>query len=211
MTTRYRPAAGPASALAAIAVLAAGLALAGCGGAKPGPQAAKPGAQATAPGAPAASAAPPPLFSTGGPPAPADRNLAGLHACALVPAATVATAIGQLEEPPHESSDGLTCFYNTRQDSESAGPSYILSIVTRSMYEVEKSVTDGEAQARLVQVVPIRGIGDEGYSTANSKGGPVYNAMVAKGGAAAGIMVDSVFPASEQGAQRMLAVAVAGL
>jgi hypothetical protein len=204
MTTRYRPAAGPASPLAAIAVLAAGLALAGCGGAKPGAQAAKPGA-------PAASATPPPLFSTGGPPAPADRNLASLHACALVPAATVAAAIGQLEEPPHESSDGLTCFYNTRQDSESAGPSYILSIMTRSMYEVEKSVTDGEAQARLVQVVPIRGIGDEGYSTANSKGGPVYNAMVAKGGAAAGIMVDSVFPASERGAQRMLAVAVAGL
>ena len=74
-----------------------------------------------------------------------------------------------------------------------------------------KSLADGEAEAKLVQLVPIRGIGDEGYSTADSKGGPDYNATVAKGGAAAAIQVNSVSPADEQQAQRLLAVVVTHL
>jgi hypothetical protein len=192
---RYRTVTMPAARLIPIAAVAAGLALAGCGGGQPVLPAATPR----------------PFLSDGGQPAPADRSLAGLHACALIPAATVTATIGQLEEPPTESPDGLTCFYNTRENSESAGPSYILNITTRSLYGVAKSLADGEAQARLVQLAPIRGIGDEGYSTANSRGGPAYDAMAAKGGAAAAIQVNSVFPAAEQQAQRLLAVAVARL
>lgn len=189
-----------------IALLAAGLALAGCGSASPAASA----VSAVAPGA-ASATVPGPPPSAGDQSAPADRSLAGLHACALIPAATVTATLGQLEEPPTESSDGLACFFNTRQNSESAGPSYILDITTRSAYEVTKSLADGEAEAKLVRLVPIRGIGDEGYSTADSKGGPGYNATVAKGGAAAAIQVNSVSPADEQQAQRLLAVVVTHL
>lgn len=194
----------------AIALLVAGLALAGCGSASPAAPAAPGAASAVAPGA-ASAAVPGPLSSAGDQAVPADRSLAGLHACALIPAATVTAALGQLEEPPTESSNGLTCFYNTRQNSESAGPSYILDITTRSAYEVTKSLADGEAEAKLVRLVPIRGIGDEGYSIADSKGGPDYNATVAKGGVAAAIQVNSVSPADEQQAQRLLAVVVTHL
>lgn len=198
---RHQPATGPHTRLIALAGLAAvGLALAACGAPPQPPAAAR-----------TSATAPVPLSSAGGQPAPADRSLAGLHACALIPAATVTATIGQLEEPPTESPDGLTCFYNTRQNSESAGPSYILDITTRSLYEVAKSLADGEAQAKVVQLVPISGIGDEGYSTADSAGEPQYHATVAKGGAAAAIQVNSVMPAAEQHAQRMLAMAVARL
>ena len=182
--------------LAAIAGLAvSGLALTGCGGARPAVPAAAPGQ----------------LSGAGGQHWPADRRLAGLHACALIPAATVAATLGQLEEPPAESSDGLTCFYNTRASSQSAGPSYILNILKRSLYEVAKSLAGDEAKARLLRVDPIRGIGDEGYATAVSGGGPEYTVAVAKGGAAVTVQVTSLQPAAEGQADRLLAVAVARL
>jgi hypothetical protein len=180
------------AAIAGLAVL--GPTLTGCGGARPAVP-------------PAAGQ----LSGTGGQHWPADRRLAGLHACALIPAATVAATLGQLEEPPTESPDGLTCFYNTRASSQSAGPSYILDILKRSLYEVAKSLADGEAKARLVQLVPIRGIGDEGYATADSAGGPQYNVSVAKGGAAAAVQVNSVHPAAETQAERLLAAVAARL
>ena len=69
------------AAIAGLAVL--GPTLAGCGGARP-----------------AVPAAPGQLSGTGGQHWPADRRLAGLHACALIPAVTVAATLGQLEEPP---------------------------------------------------------------------------------------------------------------
>jgi len=79
------------------------------------------------------------------------------------------------------------------------------------VYEVAKSPADGEAKARLVQLSPIRGIGDEGYATADSAGGPEYNVTVTKGGAAAAVQVNSVHQTAETQAERLLAAVVARL
>ncbi len=201
-----------ATKLAAIASLAAtGLALTACGGSVPGVPATAPGQASATAHEQSSAPVPGQASNAGGQQQPADRRLAGLHACALVPAATVAATVGQLEEPPAESSDGLTCFYNTRQSSDSAGPSYILTITTRSGYEVAKSLADDEAQAQLVQLAPVRGIGDGGYATAGSANEPDYNVTVAKGGAAAAVQVNSVQSASERQAEHLLAAAVARL
>ena len=62
-----------------------------------------------------------------------------------------------------------------------------------------------------MQLAPIRGIGDEGYATADSAGGPQYNVTVAKGGAAPAVQVNSVHPAAETRAERLLAAVVARL
>ena len=79
------------------------------------------------------------------------------------------------------------------------------------MYEVVNSLADGEAKARLVQLSPIRGIGDEGYATADSAGGPDYDMTVAKGSAAAAVQVNSVHQTAETQAERLLAAVVARL
>ena len=62
-----------------------------------------------------------------------------------------------------------------------------------------------------MQLAPIRGIGDEGYAAADSADGPQYKATVANGGAAAAVQVNSVHPAAETQAERLLAAVVARL
>ena len=74
-----------------------------------------------------------------------------------------------------------------------------------------KSLADGEAKAWLVQLALIRGIGDEGYATMDSAGGSECKATVAKGGAAAAVHGNSVHPAAETQAERLLAAVVARL
>jgi len=177
------------------------IALTGCGGGQPATHTGQPAPHATSQ-----------LF--GGSEQqqwPADRSLAGIHACQLIPAATIAQTLGQLEEQPTEAADGLACFYNTRFSSEDAGPSYILTIVKRSAYEAAKTIADSEAEAHLLHLAPVSGIGDEGFATSISTGGPSYDVTVAKGGAAAEIQVNSVMSASEQHAERLVALAVAKL
>ena len=127
----------------------------------------------------------------------------------LIPAATIAQMFGQLEEPPAESADGLTCFYNTQISSAEGGPSFILSIIERSTYEAAKTIADSEAQAHLLHLAAVSGIGDEGYATSVSTGGPSYDMSAAKGGVAADILVDSVTPANEQQAEHLVALALA--
>ena len=173
--------------------LASCLALAACGGGQPAPR-----ATGQLFGAAAQQQWPP------------DRSLAGIHACELIPAATIAQTLGQLEEQPTESADGLTCFYNTQISSAEGGPSFILSIIARSAYEAAKTIADSEAQAHLLHLASVTGIGDEGFATSVSTG-PSYDVDVAKGGAAAETLVDSVRPASEQQAQRLVALALAKL
>jgi len=90
-------------------------------------------------------------------------------------------------------------------------PSYILTIVKRSAYEAAKTIADSEAEAHLLHLAPVSGIGDEGFATSISTGGPSYDVTVAKGGAAAEIQVNSVMSASEQHAERLVALAVAKL
>jgi hypothetical protein len=140
---------------------------------------------------------------------PPDRSLAGVHACKLIPAATIAQTLGQLEEPPAESADGLTCFYNTQISSAEGGPSFILSIIERSAYEAAKTISDSEAQAHLLRLASVTGIGDEGFATSVSTGGPSYVVRVARGGAGAEILVNSVTSANERQAERLVALALA--
>ena len=177
----------------AVSGLASCLALTACGGGLPAPRAT--GQLFGAPGAQQQW--------------PADSSLAGVHACKLIPAATIAQTLGQLEEPPTESADGLTCFYNTQISSAEGGPSFILSIIERSGYEAAKTIADSEAQAHLLHLASVGGIGDEGFATSVSTGGPSYDVRVARGGAGAEILVNSVMPANEQQAERLVALALA--
>src|SRR5690242_10887367 len=76
----------------------------------------------------------------------ADSSLSGVHACGLVPASVVARVLGPLLERPYETQDGLKCFYNTATQG-GGGPSYILTVATRSGFEAAKSFAEGVAQS----------------------------------------------------------------
>lgn len=169
-----------------------GFAVAGCGGGSPA---------ASAPYQPAASA----------PHQAADRSLAGMHACQLIPATAIAQALGQLDGVPSESADGLQCIYNTRMSSENAGPTYILDVTRRSAFEVAKTIAQSEANAHLVHLVSVSGVGDEGFAISDTKGEPIYTVNVAKGGAAASIQMNSVQPANERSADRLMGVVISRL
>lgn len=198
---------------ASLVVAAAGLALTGCGGGLPA---------ASAPGHPAAASQPAANQQTGsqaiasqlaggqaqGPP---DRSLAGINACKLIPAAMIAQTIGQLDGPPSGSQDGLSCIFNTRLDSENGGPSYILDVAGRSMYDTAKTIAQSEANAHLTQLSTVKGIGDEGFAQANSGGGPAYTVFVAKGGASVSVQMNSVLAIDEQRANRLVAEVIARL
>lgn len=137
--------------------------------------------------------------------APADAALSGVHACSLIPKATVA-ALGQLDQPAAPSPDGLTCFYNL-----DGGPSYIVSIMPRTQYETTKTIDTSEAQAGLVQLTSKHGLGDEGFAISSDTGGPAYEVSAAKGGRAVEVTLDSVEPANEQRADQLVAAALARL
>jgi len=203
---RGRGRAAALSALAPVAALAA-LTVTGCGGQAPLALPATPPASAATAQAPTQSAqsARSAQSAQSAQSAPADTSLSGVHACALVPKATVA-ALGQLSSPAAPSSDGLTCFYNL-----TGGPSYIVSVISRSQYELTKTIDTSEAQAGLVQLTRTHGLGDEGFAISSTSGGPVYNVVAAKGGAAVNVTLDSVEPANEQRADQLVAAALAGL
>ncbi len=169
--------------VAAVAAVLGALAVTGCGGQAPLARPATPPAPATH----------------------ADTSLSGVHACALIPKATIA-ALGQLSSPAAPSTDGLTCFYNL-----TGGPSYIVSVVARSQYELTKTIDTSEAQAGLVQLTRTHGLGDEGFAISSTNGGPVYNVVAAKGGVAVNVTLDSVEPANEQRADQLVAAALAAL
>lgn len=192
----------PAAALSGVAAALCALAAAGCGGHMPLAALGTPPA-ATAPVAARSAELPP--TQPAQQPTPADASLAGLHACALIPAATVG-ALGTLGEPAAPSSDGLTCFYNV-----TGGLSYIVSVFQRSRYELTKTIDVSEAQAGLVQLTRTHGLGDEGFAISSTSGGPAYELNVAKGGLAVAVTLDSVEPASEYRANQLVAAALAGL
>lgn len=135
------------SGVAALA-LASCLALTGCaGGQSAGSAASRP--RASAPALPSLS-----LPSAG--PAQGDRSLSGIHACSLVPASVVTQVLGALSEPP--SGDGLLCVYNTQLSAEEGGPSYILTVFTRSGYEAAKAFATGAAESGATQFASVAGL-----------------------------------------------------
>lgn len=206
---------GPGAALSALAPLAAlaALAVTGCGGQAPLALPATPPASAATAQAPTQSGQSAQAAQSGqsgqsaqsAQPAPADTSLSGVHACTLIPKATVA-ALGQLSSPAAPSPDGLTCFFNL-----TGGPSYIVNVISRSQYELTKTIDTSEAQAGLVQLTRTHGLGDEGFAISSTNGGPVYNVLAAKGGVAVNVTLDSVEPATEQRADQLVAAALAGL
>jgi hypothetical protein len=131
-----------------------------------------------------------PLTSSS-PPGPPNSSLAGLHACRLVPASVVAQVLGGLLEKPYETSDGLDCFYNTAAPG-GGGPSYILTITTRSSYEAAKTFADGVAASGAEKLATIRDLGEDAFSITTDSGGPYYSLWAVKGGAGVEVDVDDI-------------------
>jgi hypothetical protein len=200
MNHQHRIAAG-GSGIAALA-LASCLALTGCAGGQPASSAAaRP--RASAPALPSLS---PP--SAG--PAQGDRSLSGIHACSLVPASVVTQVLGALSEPPAAPGDGLSCFYNTQLSAEEGGPSYILSVFTRSGYEASKAFATGAAESGATQFASVTGLGTDAFSLSTDSGGPSYSLSAVEGGVGVNVQVDELGP-SKAKARELAASALAHL
>jgi hypothetical protein len=198
MSHQHRIAAG-GSGIAALA-LASCLALTGCAGGQPASSAAgRPGA--SSPTLPSLS-----LPSAG--PAQADRSLSGIHACSLVPKTVVAQVLGALSEPP--SGDGLLCIYNTQLSAGEGGPSYILTVFTRSGYEASKAFGTGAAESGATQFASVTGLGADAFSLSTDSGGPSYSLSAVEGGAGVNVEVDELGPAKAK-ARELAATALAHL
>lgn len=187
------------SGVAALA-LASCLALTGCaGGQSAGSAASRP--RASAPALPSLS-----LPSAG--PAQGDRSLSGIHACSLVPASVVTQVLGALSEPP--SGDGLLCVYNTQLSAEEGGPSYILTVFTRSGYEAAKAFATGAAESGATQFASVAGLGADAFSLSNDNGGPSYSLSAVEGGVGVNVEVDELGPGKAK-ARELAATALAHL
>jgi hypothetical protein len=187
------------SGVAALA-LASCLALTGCAGGK------SPSSAVARPGAPAPTLPSLSLPATG--PAPADRSLSGIHACSLVPASVVAQVLGTLSEPA--SGDGLLCFYNTQISAGEGGPSYILTVLTRSGYEAAKAFATGVGESGAAKFASVTGLGADAYSLSTDSGGPTYSLSAAKGGVAVNVEVNDLGPGKAK-ARELAAAALAHL
>ena len=187
------------SGLAALA-LASCLALAGCaGGQSAGNAASRP--RASAPALPSLS-----LPSAGT--AQGDRSLSGIHACSLVPTSVVAQVIGALSEPP--SGNGLLCIYNTQLSAEEGGPSYILTVLTRSGYEAAKEFGTGAGESGATRFTSVPGLGADAFSLSTDSGGPSYSLSAVEGGVGVNVEVDELGP-SKAKARELAATALAHL
>jgi hypothetical protein len=126
------------------------------------------------------------------PPGAADQSISGLHACRLVPASVVTQVLGALLERPYETSDGRECFYNTALTGGNGGPSYILSVTTRSGYEAAKAIAQGAAQSGVERFASARDLGDDSFSISTDSGAPDYSLWAAKSGRAVEINVNDL-------------------
>jgi hypothetical protein len=187
------------SGVAALA-LASCLALAGCAGGQPASGAAgRP--RASSPVLPSLS-----LPSAG--PAQADRGLSGIHACSLVPASVVAQVLGALSGPP--SGDGLLCIYNTQLSAGEGGPSYILTVFTRSGYEAAKAFATGAGESGATRFASVAGLGADAFSLSRDTGGPSYSLSAVEGGVGVNVEVNDL-GAGKAKARELAATALAHL
>lgn len=192
------------SGVAALA-LASCLAVTGCSGGQPSISAAGRPA-ASGPAQPSLSLPSLSVPSAGA--APADRSLVGIHACSLVPAGVVTQVLGSLSEPA--SGDGLLCFYNTQLSAGEGGPSYILTVLTRSGYEAAKAFATGVGQSGAAKFASVPGLGADAYSLSTDSGGPAYSLSAAKGGLAVNVEVNDLGPGKGK-ARELVAAALAHL
>lgn len=110
-----------------------------------------------------------------------------------MPASVVTRVLGPLLERPYETKDGLECFYNTAVPG-GGGPSYILSVTTRSGYEAAKAFAEGVAESgsKLERFSPAHDLGDDTFSTSTDSGGPDYSLWAAKAGLGVDVSVNDL-------------------
>jgi len=135
-----------------------------------------------------------------------NRSLTGIHACQLVSSSVEAQVLGPLLDRPYETSDGLECFYTTAVPG-GGGPTYILTVTTRSGYEAAKSFADGVAASGAEKLVTIRDLGDDAFSISSDSGGPDYSLWAAKAGVGVEVNVNDI----SQGVTRAHQLVVAAL
>jgi hypothetical protein len=144
--------------------------------------------------------------SSSGPP---DASLAGVHACKLVPATVVARVIGPLLERPYESPQGRDCFYQTAVPG-GGGPTYILSVITRSGYETSKTFAEGVSQSGAARLTNAPGLGDDAFALTTAKG-QAYTLWAVRGGAGLSVQVNDKTSPGVRKAHDLLAAALGGL
>jgi hypothetical protein len=184
--------------LAGVSLLTASVA--GCGG----------GPAATAAGALGAAGAAAALGGAGdsGPP---DASLTGIHACQLIAGPTVSAVIGKLSEPAYQTPDGLACFYEPAVPG-GIGPTIIVTVLKRSGYEASKAFVQGveESNPKMAGYVPIRGLGDDAFST-HSSTGQDFDLYAASGGRAVNVSVASTTAAAQRQAMTLTKAALGAL
>lgn len=175
----------------------------GCSGGQP--------ALSPAPGKPAINPLAGTLPTQASPTVP-DSSLAGIHACKLVPASVVSQVLGPLLERPAETSNGKDCFYNTEISAGNGGPSYILSVTTRSGYEAAKAFAEGvaESDSKAERFAITHDLGDDAFSIATDTGGPDYSLWAAKAGRAVEVNVNDLGKGVPR-AHDLIATALRGL
>lgn len=125
-----------------------------------------------------------------------------------MPASVVTQVLGALSEPP--SGDGLLCVYNTQLSAEEGGPSYILTVFTRSGYEAAKAFATGAAESGATQFASVAGLGADAFSLSNDNGGPSYSLSAVEGGVGVNVEVDELGPGKAK-ARELAATALAHL
>jgi hypothetical protein len=143
-------------------------------------------------------------------PAPEDANLAGLHACKLVPDDVVARILGELAGPPVEYPDGLTCAYHDVVTGDSGGriDEYLMTVLTGSRYEMHRSFLEGMALHGAPRVVAVPGLGDDAYARPGVEGAG-YDLAARKGGLAIELHTVMGQPREDR-ARALMAAALAG-
>jgi hypothetical protein len=179
-------------------MVAAGLAVAGCGAAQ---------SAGSGPGqAPGASTGQP-VQAGAGSTGPADASLAGIHACKLISASVVRSALGTLNAPPGETNSGLYCLYEQAVPG-GVGLSVTMTVIERSGYDAAKEFTQAANGAQGNRYVPVSGLGDDAYA---SIGHQSYVLSAAHGGRAIDMQVDSISPAAQRAAAQLMKSAIANL
>jgi hypothetical protein len=195
------------AALSLAALSLAGIALAGCGAAAPPAShitssGSHPGIQIPGLGGPATPAG------------PADASLAGLHACALVPAATVAQVLGQLARSCYgpQNGAGTLAFYDLSVPGDRFDTRATLSItiVERSGFDASQSFAQGVGESGAAKVQSVPGLGDAAFSLTDS-GGSDYQLWAAKGGRGLDVDIDSTTAPDEQRARQFMTDALSAL
>lgn len=139
--------------------------------------------------------------------APADASLSGIHACKLISASVVQSALGKLNSPPAETSSGTYCLYEQAVPG-GVGFSVTMTIIERSGYDAAKEITQAANGELGTRYVPLSGIGDDAYA---SIGPQSYVLSAARGGRAISLQIDSTTPAAQRAASELIKPAITNL